>query len=161
MPTPEALAVLATNAASTNKKFFQRVKKKKPKDLDRQVHKLHEEAFEQMDCLTCANCCKTTSPIITPKDIDRIAKSQNMPPAKFVEQYLKIDDDGDYVFTSAPCPFLGGDNYCSIYENRPNACREYPHTDRRKVHQALKVTEKNVGICPAVYYIVEKLKTIY
>ncbi|MBT6808887.1 MAG: YkgJ family cysteine cluster protein, partial [Flavobacteriales bacterium] len=59
---------------------------------------------------------------------------------------------------SVPCTFLGMDNYCSIYEVRPKACREFPHTDRIKQHQLLGITEKNVEVCPAVFNIIEKLK---
>ena len=64
----------------------------------------------------------------------------------------------DYVLQTVPCTFLGEDNSCSIYEVRPKACREYPHTNRIKQHQILNLTEKNVEVCPAVYNIVEKLK---
>jgi Fe-S-cluster containining protein len=71
---------------------------------------------------------------------------------------LRIDEDRDYVLQSVPCTFLGADNYCSIYQVRPKACREFPHTDRIKQHQLLKLTEKNIEVCPAVFEIVEKLK---
>lgn len=112
-----------------------------------------------MDCLTCANCCKTTSPIFTPKDINRIAKFLKMPVHGFVEAYLYRDTDGHMVLKTAPCAFLdGSDNKCLIYEVRPKACREYPHTDRKKFIQLAGITQKNGHICPAVYNIVEALK---
>lgn len=141
-----------------NKKFFQQLKKVKPKVLDQHIHALHEEVFSCVDCLSCANCCSTTGPLFTDKDISRIAKHLRLKPSAFTEQYLRIDEDRDYVLQTLPCPFLGADNYCSIYEVRPKACREYPHTDRIKQHQLLKLTEKNVAVCPAVYRIVEGLK---
>ena len=71
---------------------------------------------------------------------------------------MRIDEDRFYVLKTVPCTFLGPDNYCSIYDARPKACREYPHTDRIKQSQLLKLTEKNVEVCPAVFEIVEKLK---
>ena len=74
------------------------------------------------------------------------------------EQFLHIDEDNDYVLKSVPCTFLDADNQCSIYHVRPKACREYPHTNRIKQHQLLKLTEKNVSICPAVFQITEQLK---
>lgn len=141
-----------------NKQFFKRLKKVKPKLLDKVIHPLHNEVFECVDCLQCANCCTTTGPLFTDKDISRIAKYLRIKPSEFVTQYLRIDEDRDYVLKTVPCAFLGDDNYCSIYDVRPKACREYPHTDRIKQYQLLKLTEKNVEVCPAVFNIIEKLK---
>lgn len=148
----------AKKAKKSTKKFFARLAKQKPKNLDTTVHQLHDEAFEKIDCLTCANCCKTTSPIFTDKDIERIAAHFKMRPAEFVEKYLHLDNDEDYVLNSAPCTFLGEDNYCKIYEVRPKACREYPHTDRKQFHKILNLTMKNMSICPATFEIVQRLQ---
>ncbi len=142
-----------------NKTFFTKLKKKPPKQLDYIMQELHEEEFERTDCLKCANCCKTTGPLFTDKDISRIAKHFKMKPQQFIASYLKIDEDNDYVLQSVPCTFLGEDNYCSIYEVRPKACREFPHTDRKKFQQISSLTLKNVAICPAAYNIVEAMKT--
>jgi len=144
-----------------NKRFLDKLKKKRPKDLDRIVTELHNEVFEYTDCLECANCCRSISPIIIDRDIDRMAKHLKISPSHLVKQYLELDNDGDYVFRQAPCPFLLPDNYCSIYEVRPRACREYPHTDRKRFYQISDLTLKNTFICPAVFDIVEKLKLIY
>ncbi len=143
-----------------NKKFLLSLKKKNPRKLDDVVHDLHNEAFEKMDCLGCANCCKTTSPIFYPTDIERAAQALRMKPGDFIQKYLRIDEDKDYVLQQAPCPFLDSENYCSIYESRPKACREYPHTDRKKVIQIMELTYKNTLVCPAVLHITEKLKSI-
>ena len=144
-----------------NKKFLQKLKKQNSRDLDERFHETHEEVFEEIDCLDCANCCKTTSPIFIDKDIDRLAKYFRIRPSDFIEKYLHLDNENDYVLNSAPCPFLGSDNYCAVYDNRPRACREYPHTDRRKIHQLLDLTFKNTLVCPAVLEIVNRLKTVH
>jgi Fe-S-cluster containining protein len=141
-----------------NQQFFKSLKKIKPKVLDKIIHPLHEEVFECIDCLECANCCKTTGPLFTDKDINRIAKNLRIKPSRFSERYLRIDEDRDYVLRSLPCTFLEDDNYCNIYDVRPKACREFPHTDRIKQHQLFKITQKNIEVCPAVFNIVEKLK---
>ena len=141
-----------------NKRFFKILKKTNPKVLDKIIHPLHDKVFEYTNCLECANCCKTTGPLFTDKDIRRIAKHLKIKLSEFTEKYLRIDEDRDYVLQSVPCTFLGENNYCSIYEFRPKACREFPHTDRIKQHQILKLTERNIEVCPAVYDIVEKLK---
>ena len=141
-----------------NNKFFKSLNKIRSKVLDKTIHSLHDEVFEYTNCLECANCCKTTGPLFTDKDIGRIAKHLRIKPSEFTEKYLRIDEDRDYVLQSVPCTFLGKDNYCSIYEFRPKACREFPHTDRIKQSQLLKLTERNIEVCPAVYDIVEKVK---
>lgn len=154
----QQLPTRARDEQAANKKYFQKLAQKKPKKLDQTVLELHEEVFEEMDCLQCANCCKTTSPIFRDKDIERIAQHLGMRPAVFVEKYLHLDEDGDYVHNGAPCPFLGADNYCSIYDVRPKACREYPHTDRKQIYQIGKLTVKNTEICPAAFEIVKRLR---
>lgn len=126
--------------------------------VDAKIHKLHDEAFDKIDCLDCANCCKTTGPLFTRADIDRISQHLGMNGADFIEKHLRIDEDKDYVLNSVPCTFLGSDNYCSIYEVRPKACREYPHTDRVNQSGILKLTEKNINICPAVAHIFQNLE---
>jgi len=141
-----------------NQEFFKRLKRTDKKALDQKINQLHEEVFACTDCLKCANCCTTTGPLLTNKDIERLAKYERMRPAAFTEAYLRLDEDGDYVFQNMPCRYLNDDNTCSIYDIRPKACREYPHTDRAKQYQILNLTRKNAEVCPAVFEIVERLK---
>tara|TARA_R100000789_G_C3005505_1_gene149956 strand:+ start:166 stop:660 length:495 start_codon:yes stop_codon:yes gene_type:complete len=141
-----------------NKKFFAKLRKKPPKDLDRQMQEMHDEEFSRTNCLDCANCCKTTGPLFTNKDIERISKRLKLKPQQFIEQYLRIDEDKDYVLQEVPCTFLAADNYCLIYDVRPKACREFPHTDRKDFHKISNLTIKNTAICPAAYNIVEEMK---
>lgn len=141
-----------------NKKALQRMRKGSIKSLDRSFHEAHDEVFQEIDCLSCANCCKTTSPIFRDVDIERLSKRLKVAPAEFVDLYLKMDHEGDYVLRSSPCVFLMDDNKCSVYEDRPKACREYPHTDRKKMQQILGLTLKNTKVCPAVVRIVEKIR---
>ena len=143
-----------------NKKFFNRLKKVKSKVLDKLILPLHDEVFSCTDCLKCANCCNTTGPLFTDKDISRIANHLRIKPSVFVGKHLRLDEDKDYVLKSVPCTFLGSDNRCSIYEVRPKACREFPHTNRIRQSQLLKLTEKNVEVCPAVSQIIEKIKKV-
>ena len=122
------------------------------------MEKLHESEFEKTDCLQCANCCKTTSPIFTTKDIERISKSFRIKTRQFIDTYLNLDADSDYVLKSSPCTFLAADNTCNIYDVRPKACREYPHTNRKNFEKISDLTLKNVAICPATFNIVEALR---
>jgi hypothetical protein len=140
------------------KKFLQKLKQKPPKDLDYTMQELHDEEFEKTDCLQCANCCKTTSPIFTEIDVERIAKYLKMKYVDFVKEYLIVDEDNFMVLQQAPCSFLNDDNSCNIYNVRPKACKEYPHTNRKKFYQINQLTMKNIELCPAAFNIVEKMK---
>ena len=149
----------ASNQKKSNKKLLEKLKKKKSVFVDDIFQNAHEDVFSCTDCLKCANCCKTTGPLFTNKDIDRILKHLHLKPVNFISQYLKIDEDGDYILQTIPCKFLGEDNYCSIYDVRPRACAEYPHTNRKKQHQILNLNLKNTEVCPAVFEIFEKIKS--
>jgi len=152
------LKLRAQKSLAENKKFFSKLKLSKPKYLDEVMQDIHAEVFEEVDCLQCANCCKTTSPIFYQKDIERLAGHFRIKPSEFIDNYLHLDEDNDYVLNQAPCPFLGADNYCNVYEDRPTACKEYPHTNRKRFYQLLDLTLKNTAVCPAVYEMVERLK---
>lgn len=156
----QQLPKMAQEKNKENRKFFAKLRKRPPKDLDYVMRDLHEAEFRQTNCLDCANCCKTTGPLFTNNDIERIAKHFRMKPQKFIDQYLRMDEDNDYVLQELPCPFLGADNHCAIYDVRPKACSEFPHTDRKKFHQISQLTLKNVAICPAAYNIVEEMKKV-
>lgn len=142
---------------AANQKLKARLKKNKPKELDEKFEVLHDEVFQNIDCLDCANCCKTTSPIFLQTDIDRLAKVLKMKSSVFIDSFLHRDEEGDYVLNTSPCPFLDTDNKCLVYEERPKACREYPHTNRKKMHGILELTLKNTLVCPAVFKIFQQI----
>ncbi|HKL38847.1 MAG TPA: YkgJ family cysteine cluster protein [Bacteroidales bacterium] len=155
----ERLRQRAAQVETETKAFIKKLRKHHKKvNLDERIHALHDEAFTRIDCLSCANCCKSISPILYDRDINRIAKKLRIKPSEFTQQYLRVDEDGDYVFRQTPCPLLMPDNYCSVYEARPRSCRDYPHTDRKNYHRVLRHTLKDTYVCPAVFYIIDKLK---
>lgn len=156
--TPESIRNKGMERKKASKKLLNSIQKNPPAKLDYLMQELHEEAFERIDCLSCANCCKTTSPIFRDRDIDRIAKHLKMRPSELIEKHLRLDQDGDYVLQSSPCTFLLPDNRCSIYDVRPQACSTYPHTDRKKFYQLTALTYQNSFICPAVQQILEQLE---
>ena len=137
---------------------FKKIKKINRKKLDDVFNVEHDKVFDEIDCLKCANCCKTTSPIFRDSDIKKLSKHFKIKTHQFIDQYLKLDSEGDYVLRSAPCPFLWeDDNMCSVYDVRPLACKEYPHTDRKNMYQIVELTQKNTEICPAVCNIIENI----
>ena len=157
-PSLNEIQKLAKDKHIENKKYFDKLKNKTPKNLDYVMQELHDAEFKKTDCLSCANCCKTTGPLFTLADIERIAKHLRLKPQQFIDNYLRIDEDKDYVLQSVPCTFLDQDNTCFIYNVRPTACREFPHTDRKKFQQISDLTLQNVAICPAAFNIVEQMK---
>ena len=144
-------------AAENQKKYKNFLKRADKNKVLRQLPDLHEEAFEKIDCLKCANCCRNYSPRFKTPDIKRIAKHLKMKEGDFIETYLRIDEDGDYVTKTSPCPFLGQDNYCSIYDHRPSDCHRFPYTDEDVLLKRPAITLKNSTFCPIVYYVLEKL----
>lgn len=143
-----------------HKKYLDQLKRKPPKNLDYVVQEVHEQIFEKINCLECANCCKTTGPLFTEKDIERVSRHLRMKASDFESKFLRVDEDRDKVLQYLPCWFLNADNTCSIYEVRPKACREFPHTNRKKIYQINHLTIKNSVVCPAVYEFLEKMKMI-
>lgn len=141
----------------SRKAAFKKLKQVKSQLLEEHIHEEHQRVFERVRCQDCAHCCETTSPIFTDRDVPRIAKHLGMRPAAFTDRYLRLDDDQDYVLKSTPCPFLDTDKSCLIYDVRPKACREYPHTDAPKQRYLIDLTEKNVEVCPAVFEIMQRV----
>lgn len=137
--------------------LLKHLRKMKPKELDATFLELHEKAFEHIDCLECANCCRSLGPRLTDVDITRLAAHLKLKTPDFISQYLKIDEDKDYVFKTMPCPFLMDDNYCMVYKSRPKACREYPHTNQKNIKSILSVCVKNIETCPVVREIFDSL----
>lgn len=136
------------------KQYLQRANKN---TVLKKLPDLHEEAFDKVDCLQCANCCKNFSPRFKTPDVKRISKLLRLRESDFIETYLKVDEDGDFVANTAPCPFLGADNYCSIYEDRPSDCRRFPYTDEDVIIKRQPLTLKNSSFCPITYYVLERL----
>ena len=148
----------ATAGYKLTQQVMKSLKRQKPQQVDKFFHKQHEREFSAIDCLECANCCKSISPAMYDADVRRMAVALKMKVPEFIDAYLHFDADETYVFKSSPCPFLVDDNYCAIYSARPKACREYPHTDRKRMYQILNLTARNTKICPAVFNMVERLK---
>ncbi|MBK8953446.1 MAG: YkgJ family cysteine cluster protein [Chitinophagaceae bacterium] len=136
------------------KQFLDRAGKN---EVLRLLPEFHNEAFSKVDCLQCANCCKNFSPRFKTPDIKRISKFLRMREGDFIETYLRVDEDGDFVVKSSPCPFLGIDNYCAIYDQRPSDCQRFPYTDEDVIIKRKVLTLKNSAFCPITYYVLEKL----
>lgn len=137
------------------KQFLARADKNK---VLKELPALHEEAFQKIDCLQCAACCKNYSPRFKTPDVKRISKHLGMKEGDFIETYLKVDEEGDFVVKASPCPFLGADNFCSIYEVRPSDCARFPYTNEDVIIKRQQLTLKNASFCPISFFVLEKLQ---
>lgn len=144
-------------SADNQKRYKNYLQRADKNTVLKQLPDLHEQAFERVDCLKCANCCKSFSPRFKTPDVKRISKLLKLRESDFIEKYLVVDEDGDFVAKTKPCPFLGDDNYCSIYDNRPSDCRRFPYTDEDVILKRQPLTLKNSTFCPITFYVLEML----
>jgi Fe-S-cluster containining protein len=142
------------------KQYKQFLKKADVRKTIKLLPALHKQAFEKINCLDCAGCCKNYSPRFKTPDIKRISKHLKLKESQFIETYLRLDEEGDYVVKTAPCPFLGAGNLCGIYEVRPSDCARFPYTDEDVLLRRPQITLKNAEFCPAVFYVLEKLTSV-
>ena len=137
------------------KRFLQRAGKNQ---VLKELPALHDEAFARIDCLACAACCKNYSPRFKTPDVKRISKYVGMKESQFIDSYLRVDEEGDFVVKSTPCPFLGDENKCSIYEVRPSDCARFPYTNEDVIIKRQALTLKNATFCPITFFVLEKLE---
>jgi Fe-S-cluster containining protein len=130
-----------------------------PEQIDTLARDLHEEAFTRIDCTRCAHCCKTMRPTFTDEDVNRIADHFSMTAAALIAAHLEIDpEEHGHRPREMPCPFLGEDDRCTIYAVRPQACREFPHTNKEGFIWRIYLHTENTLTCPGVYRIVKQMR---
>ncbi len=133
---------------------------KKSKQSINDADNANANVFTKLSCLDCANCCSSIPPLITKTDKKRIAKHLNMGLVDFENKYIHIDEDGDEVFKKSPCVFLEEDNTCSIYDIRPKACRQFPHTEGHELYENLDLFKTNIRYCPAAFHILKEITSL-
>ncbi len=141
------------------KSFLGKLGKKPPKALDKIAAQINDEIWQEVDCTSCANCCKVMTPTFTEKDIKRIAAHFEMPEQEFKDKWLYQDKKSkDWMNTKQPCQFLNlNNNMCSIYEVRPADCAGFPHLAKKKMVDYIHIHLQNIQYCPATYRMVEKM----
>jgi len=137
--------------------FLKNLKANRKVPLDALFRDAHDASFALIDCMECGRCCTALGPRIRHDDISRLAGRARMKPGVYIDTRLRKDEDGDFVFKSMPCPYLGGDGGCFVYEDRPRSCRDYPHLNQGRQSNMLKVHIENLNYCPAVVLAVEKI----
>ena len=150
--------------AGRNKKLYEKFLRglyyrKERKQIDNMAPKLNTEAFENIDCLSCGNCCKTMTPTYTKSDLKRIAAHVGMTTKEYYDKYCEKDSSGDTVHKKTPCHFLQKDNKCSIYAIRPLDCSGFPHMHKRNPGFVGSYTANKEFFhrCPISYYVVDAI----
>jgi Fe-S-cluster containining protein len=138
--------------------FLTRLEKKAPRGLDQLTLIADKETWKELNCLDCANCCKTMSPTYTKKDRMRISKHLGMTEKAFREKWLYKDNTGDWMNKKQPCQFLDlTTNMCNIYSVRPRDCAGFPHHTKKKMVDYMHMYKQNIEFCPATYSVVQKI----
>lgn len=128
-------------------------------ESDKTTQEINKEVTKKIDCLDCANCCKTTVTTFNEEDISRASKFLGEKRKKFINKYL-IYDFGEYTTITTPCPFLLDDNKCKIYNVRPYSCNSFPHTHKKNFIAMATVHQMNYSICPITYQVVKMFEEI-
>jgi uncharacterized protein len=138
--------------------FLNKTEKEPPKGIDKLSTLVEPSVWANVDCLTCANCCKTMTPTFTPRDIKRISAHFNQTSEEFKSAWLKKDRNNDWINRSQPCQFLNlEDNKCSIYAIRPADCSGFPHLSKKKWTDYAHIHKQNIDYCPATFKMVEAM----
>ena len=131
---------------------------------ERSFRKLAEEIEEEIDCRSCANCCRVGETNITGRDVERASKYLGIKPKQFVEQYTTssaFEEETILRRNDKGCIFLDGDD-CTIYDGRPDTCRYFPHLVRGQgpiVTRMWNMVDR-ATYCPIVYNTMEAFKGV-
>lgn len=140
-----------------NFKFRSYLKGQNTKKIDKIVQRLNSEISNRIDCTTCGNCCMKLKPCINEEDILRLSHRLNRTPQQIKNDYIEREE-GEHSFKNFPCSFLK-EKKCTIYEDRPEDCRSFPHLHKKRFISRLWGVIENYSICPIVFNVLEKLKT--
>jgi Fe-S-cluster containining protein len=141
------------------RKFIDELEEAKHDGIKKQAKEADKEVWKEVDCLTCANCCKKMTPTLTKQDKKRIAHHLGLEVKAFKEKYLVYDEeDKDWRMQKQPCVFLDlQSNKCTIYPVRPDDCAGFPHLTKTPLKSYLYIHKQNIEYCPATYRFVEKM----
>lgn len=127
-------------------------------DLDAAVREATDAVWAKLDCLDCGNCCKNLQIVVDERDLSRLSKKLGLSASEMRKKYVARAEDGTLHFKTSPCPFLGEDNACGVYEDRPQACRDFPYLHAGNFRSRAYVTLENAAICPIAFNVWQKLK---
>jgi uncharacterized protein len=129
--------------------------------VERKLRRMAQDVEEQIDCTTCANCCRVATVQLSDRDIRDLSRFLRLSEPAFVEKYTTQDPAEGLILkrTDHGCVFLEG-NDCTIYENRPRTCENFPHLVRGEGSVARRMWQMvdRACYCPIVYNTLEAWK---
>ena len=69
-----------------------------------------------------------------------------------------VAPDGVKHFLASPCAFLQPDGACAVYEDRPQACRDFPYLHEPNFRGRTLAAIENTAVCPIVFNVWRLLK---
>lgn len=126
---------------------------------------LASEIQQHVDCTACANCCRHSVVALNHEDIERIARHLGAAAEEITALYTVGDADGPALRTlrssEEGCVFLAA-NHCSIYDARPQTCRDFPHVAVGSHSLGSRASSHGrwAALCPIVYNALEEYKHV-
>jgi Fe-S-cluster containining protein len=126
---------------------------------------LAAEIQQHIDCTTCANCCRYSIVAVSASEIEAIAKHMGAPVDDVMHRYTVADPEASglrvLASTKDGCVFLQ-QNRCTIYEARPQACRDFPHVvpGTHSLGARLSSLCRWASLCPIIYNALESYKHV-
>lgn len=159
---PTDLELFEKKAAANKKRFrgfVTKLENSSHRGVMQEVTEANAEVWQEVDCLSCANCCRKMTPTLKAADKTRIANHLRISVKAFTEKYLLYDaKDKDWRMQQQPCTFLDlATNKCTIYEVRPADCSGFPHLTKAPLKSYLYIHKQNIMYCPATYLFIEKM----
>jgi Fe-S-cluster containining protein len=146
----QRIKVLSEGNEIENYDFRAWLKNYTPDDIDDVVKVLSQKYFALIDCKECGNCCRVLELEFTEPELYTIARSMEQSIDEFKKRFVV---EG----IMKPCPALKG-NLCSIYEDRPDSCRTYPHLEKPGFTRRLLGVLDSISVCPIAFNAFEELK---
>jgi len=151
------LQELEITRAEDNDDFYLLLQQHDAKELDALVHTLNEQVSSAIDCTACGNCCRSLMINVEPGEPEILASHLNMTIPRLYEEFIEVSQQGKMIVNAIPCHFLS-DNICTIYPQRFNECRQFPHLHKPGFVQRYPGTIMHYGRCPIIFNVIEKLK---
>src|ERR1051325_2237055 len=108
----------------------------KDEEVDRVAQATGAEVAAAIDCTACAHCCRTLQIVVDAADMARLASRLGISVKEFRRKYVGKSEFGEECLNRQPCPFLAG-SLCSVYEDRPRACRDFPYLQESGFRQRM------------------------
>jgi Fe-S-cluster containining protein len=159
------LEYIKTNAAlhhAQNSLLRKALMQHSTQDVDAFVTTIATAVTAQIDCTSCANCCKTLHPDLQSHEIDALAQQLTITPQDFKNKYTNNPNatSENCHFKNKPCAFLTNDK-CTVYSLRPLSCADFPNLHKPNFKYRYKRIMDFYNMCPIIYNTVQQLKTHY